>query len=70
MDNLPLTKMLLLPLTPFLGAVIALTGLYSLIVNAADARRLNHKRAARVALVGGWVYLLGGTIIIFLRLFY
>jgi len=70
MDSLPLTKMLLSPLIPFFGAVVALTGVYSLTVNAADARRRNHRRAAKVALAGGWLYLLGGAVIVFLSLFY
>ncbi len=70
MDNLPLTQVLLAPLTPFMGAVIALAGLYSLTVNAADAKRLSHKRAARVARLGGCLYILAGTVILFLRLFY
>lgn len=70
MDNLSLVKMLLAPFTPFFGAVVALTGLYSLTVNAADAKRRNHRRAAIVATAGGWLYLLGGAAIMFIRLFY
>lgn len=70
MDSLSLTEMLFSPLTPFFGAVLVLTGLYSLTVNAADAKQRNHRRAARVALAGGCLYIVGGAIIMFVRLFF
>ena len=70
MDSLSLAEMLFSPLTPFFGAVLVLTGLYSLTVNAADAKRRNHKRAARGALAGGCLYLLGGAVIMLYRLLF
>ncbi|MDR3563697.1 MAG: hypothetical protein P4N59_20000 [Negativicutes bacterium] len=68
MDNLSLTEMLLTPLTPFFGVVVVLLGIYSITFNAADAKSRNHTRAKRTALIGGWVHIFGGLVILLYRL--
>ncbi len=64
MSDSSLLPILKLPLTPMFGAILVLTGAYSLYFNVRDARRLNHQKAERIARIGGWLYIIGGILLI------
>ncbi|VBB07307.1 Hypothetical protein LUCI_2551 [Lucifera butyrica] len=57
-------SILLAPLTPSFAVLLLLTGLYSLTLNVANARRKNHPRAETFARISGWLYILGGVAVI------
>jgi hypothetical protein len=64
-----LVQMLLAPLTPSFAVLLVLTGLYSITINVADARRKYHRRAEKVARIGGWLYIAAGAAVM-LRVFF
>ncbi|MBP2626930.1 MAG: hypothetical protein H6Q68_1641 [Firmicutes bacterium] len=62
MDRAQLIPILLAPISFGFGAMIAFLGLYSLSVNVADAKYKNHPRAEKTACLGGWLYIIGGAV--------
>jgi len=69
MDPQKLIKILSAPLTLSFGTSLILVGLYSLTLNVASAKTLNHPRAEKFARIGGWLYILGGAGIILYSFF-
>lgn len=69
---MPITETLSIltaPLTPNVGFMFMLIGLYSLTLNVMDARHKNHPRAERVARTGGWFYIVVGAAIVMQKFF-
>lgn len=64
-----LIPILLAPLKPPFAILLILVGLYSLTFNLADARRKNHRRSEKLALIGGWLYIIGGAALMLRSLF-
>ncbi|CQR73589.1 hypothetical protein SOV_30810 [Sporomusa ovata DSM 2662] len=64
-----LVSSLAAPLKPHFALLLILIGIYSLSINAADAKRKNHPRAKKAAIIGGWLYLGIGLAIIIYYLF-
>lgn len=61
MDSTELIPILLAPISLGYAIIISLLGLYSLIINVADAKYKNHPRAEKTARVGGWLYIMVGA---------
>lgn len=62
MNSAELIPILLAPISFAFGAMILLIGLYSLTFNVADAKYKNHPRAEKAARLGGWLYIIGGAV--------
>ena len=69
MDGKQLLATLGDPLTPFTAAVFILIGLYSLIINVADANHKDYPRAEKTARIGGWFYIAVGAVVLLVRTF-
>lgn len=57
------------PLTPAVGVMFVLIGLYSLTFNVSDAKRKNHRRSEKAARIGGWFYIVVGAVLSLLKFF-
>ncbi len=57
------------PLTPAVGVMFVLIGLYSLNFNVSDAKRKNHPRSEKAARIGGWFYIFVGGVLALLKFF-
>lgn len=57
------------PLTFSVGVMYILIGLYSLTFNIADAKQKNHRQAEKAARIGGWFFIIVGTVLALLKFF-
>lgn len=69
METAEILSILTAPLTPAVGVMFILIGLYSLTFNVADAKRKNHRRSEKAARIGGWFYIIVGAILISQKFF-
>lgn len=57
------------PLTPAVGVMFIMIGLYSLTFNVSDAKRKNHRRSEKTARIGGWFYIVIGAVLALMKFF-
>jgi hypothetical protein len=69
MSTTEIIAILTAPLTPAVGAMFILIGLYSITFNVADAKYKNHRRAEKAARIGGWFYIIVGATLVSQRFF-